>query len=77
LLILSANLQHWLFANQYSSLGEPPLNVIEAIPAALVFSFWSLLFFGWITVPAGALIGASAIAAIKWRKAGNSAATRR
>ncbi len=40
-----------------SSLGEPPMDPLTALWASWGFSFFSLIFFGWITVPAGALIG--------------------
>lgn len=40
-----------------SSLGEAPLDPIDGLWGCLVLSAWSLLLVGWITVPAGALVG--------------------
>lgn len=40
------------------SLGEMPMNPILAIAGALVYSFFSLLVVGWVTVPGGAALGA-------------------
>lgn len=35
-----------------------PIGPLEAFWVAAIYSFFSLLFFGWLTVPAGAIIGA-------------------
>jgi hypothetical protein len=43
--------------NAASSLGERTLNPLEAIFGSLLFSVFSLLFLGWLTIPIGALIG--------------------
>jgi hypothetical protein len=56
LLILSANLDYVLFGTT-SSLGEPPMNPFQGLAGAAVFSAWSLFLFGWVTIPAGALLG--------------------
>ena len=56
LLILSANLDYLWFGTT-SSLGEPPMNPFQALAGAAVFSGWSLFLFGWVTIPAGALLG--------------------
>jgi len=40
------------------SLGETPVNPVFALAGALVFTAWSLVLLGWITAPAGALLGA-------------------
>ncbi len=55
---LSRSICYWLTGGCLSSLKEPPLNPIYAIVCVLPFTLWSLLFFGLITVPAGALFGA-------------------
>lgn len=39
------------------SLGQAPINLFYAIPAAAVYSVFSLIFYGWLTVPAGGLMG--------------------
>lgn len=57
LLILDNNLCFWLLGGCGSSLGEPPIDPLNGLWGAAVFTLGSLLFFGWLTVPAGALIG--------------------
>ena len=39
------------------SLGGKPASVLEMLTGGFAFSFFSLLFFGWITIPASILIG--------------------
>lgn len=39
-------------------LGEQPFTVSHEVVAVLAFSVWSLLFYGWMTIVAGALTGA-------------------
>ena len=39
------------------SLNEAPMTFLEAIPMAGLYSGFSLLFLGWITVPGGAMVG--------------------
>jgi len=39
------------------SLGQPPMNPLHAFAAAAGYSAFSLVFYGWLTVPAGALLG--------------------
>ncbi len=41
-----------------SSAGDDTLNPISGLLGALVLSLWSVIFMGWITIPAGALVGA-------------------
>jgi hypothetical protein len=40
-----------------SSLGDKPSNPLESLAGCLVMTFWSLLIVGWLTVPAGAVVG--------------------
>jgi hypothetical protein len=56
-MLIGSNLCNALTGGCTGSLGDAPMGLLEAIPATLLFSGFSLLFFGWITVPAGALIG--------------------
>ena len=37
--------------------GGPPIDPLNALWGVWALSFWSLLFFGWITIPIGAIIG--------------------
>ena len=55
--IISANICYWILGGCRSSLGEPPIDLLNGLWGALALSFWSLLFFGWVTSPIGALIG--------------------
>lgn len=57
LFFLGANICYWLFGGCRSSLGEPPVDPVNALWGAGLFSVGSLLFFGWLTVPAGMVIG--------------------
>jgi hypothetical protein len=40
-----------------SSLGDTPSGPLESLAGCLVMTFWSLLIVGWLTVPAGAVVG--------------------
>jgi len=40
-----------------SSLNELTVNPIEALTACWIFSAWSWFLTGWLTVPAGGLLG--------------------
>jgi len=40
-----------------SSLSEPTVNPLEAVPGALVFSVMSCFIAGWLTVPVGGALG--------------------
>ncbi|MDO8520429.1 MAG: hypothetical protein Q7T11_09770 [Deltaproteobacteria bacterium] len=57
LYILSANISYWILGNRGGSF-EPPGDPLNGIWGALGLTLWSLLFFGWLTVPLGATIGA-------------------
>lgn len=57
LILVGAAICHLVTGGCTGSLGEAPMNPIFALAGAGVYSGLSLLFFGWITVPAGALIG--------------------
>jgi len=52
------------------SLGDPPANFLQALAGAAVYSAFSLVFFGWLTVPAGGLLGAL----LAWLQRGSHAA---
>ena len=57
LLILVNNLCYWLTGGCLDSLGQPPVDLLNALWGAAVLSIPSLVFFGWLTIPLGALIG--------------------
>ena len=57
----------WYLASMYNYVrmmqshnGDEPLGPVTGVAGALVFSFWSLLFTGWITLPLAAGLGALA-----------------
>ncbi|EIC23628.1 hypothetical protein Thi970DRAFT_01304 [Thiorhodovibrio frisius] len=47
----------YLWFGTTSSLGEPPMNPFQGLAGAAAFSAFSLFLFGWVTIPAGALLG--------------------
>ena len=48
----------WNYASgARTPLGDRALNPIEGLAGCLVLAFWSLLLTGWITVPAGGILG--------------------
>ena len=55
--IAIANFRYLVFGTGLSSLGEPPMNLLLGISGALGLSYWSWIFFGWLTVAAGGIIG--------------------
>ncbi len=56
LLIVKGNIAYWTYGT-VSSLGEPPIDLVDGIVGAAAFTFFSYLFVGWFTIPAGAAIG--------------------
>jgi len=54
---IAMNICHWVTGGCVGAMGEAPANVWEMMSASFAFSFFSLLFFGWITVPGSILIG--------------------
>lgn len=57
LVLLGAATCHGLTGGCTDSLGVAPMNVVQAVAAAGLYSLVSLLFFGWLTVPGGAIAG--------------------
>ncbi len=57
LIILSLNFDYWVLGGPGSSLGEPPIDPLSATAGAWVYCLFSWYLFGWITVPAGGIIG--------------------
>ncbi|MCU0418581.1 MAG: hypothetical protein MUC38_02900 [Cyclobacteriaceae bacterium] len=48
---LGMNICYWTTGGCTGSMGEPPAGLADSLLGAFGFSFFSLLFFGWITVP--------------------------
>lgn len=71
LLILGSNVCHWTTGGCTSSLGEPPIDPINGLWGAAVLATGSLLVIGWLTIPAGALIGGALAASMRARFGGN------
>jgi len=65
-LLLAAFLSYRLTDRPVSSLGEQPVDPVFGFVGAAGLALWSLVLFGWLTVPIGALSGA-AIAALQRR----------
>jgi hypothetical protein len=57
LLIWASSACHAITGGCTDSLGQAPMSPLHAIPAAAVYSGFSLVFYGWLTIPAGGLIG--------------------
>lgn len=51
------NICYLLTGGCTDSLGNKPASVFEMLTGSFAFSFFSLFFFGWITIPASILIG--------------------
>ena len=48
----------WHYLQRHtSSLGDKPVDPLQSFAGSLVMAFWSLLIAGWLTVPAGAIVG--------------------
>lgn len=47
----------YVFLGETSSLGEPPIDLLNGLWGAAVFSFWSLIVLGWLSAPFGGLLG--------------------
>jgi hypothetical protein len=58
LLMLGASACHAVLGACADSLGDVPMGPVDALWAAGLYSLFSLLLFGWLTVPAGAMAGA-------------------
>jgi hypothetical protein len=57
LLIGGAFACHAVTGGCTASLGDAPMNPLQAVPAAALYSGISLVFYGWLTIPAGGLLG--------------------
>jgi len=57
LLSIGMNICYWTTGGCTGSLGDPPASILSMIGGAFAFSFFSLLFFGWITAPCSVIIG--------------------
>lgn len=69
---LTGNFSYWILGQKVGSLDEPPIDPLNGIWAAIPLALWSLLFYGWLTLPLGATIGGILSFWIKRRKSGNT-----
>lgn len=67
---LGANVSFWLTGGPISSLGEPPADLLTAFLGAAGLTFFSLVIVGWLTVPAGALLGLAFASASRRQRGG-------
>ncbi|NJM11366.1 MAG: hypothetical protein HC889_05270 [Synechococcaceae cyanobacterium SM1_2_3] len=56
ILLVGAYVWHSL-SGEAVAVGSAPMNPMEAITAAGIYGAFSLLLIGWVTVPAGAMLG--------------------
>jgi hypothetical protein len=54
---IGMNLCYWTTGGCVGSLGDEPASIVAMLTGALGFSFFSLLFVGWISVPVSIAIG--------------------
>ena len=55
--LIVANIQYRVFGHRLGSLGEEPIDLFTGLGAMWIFTFFSWLFVGWVTVPMGAFLG--------------------
>ncbi len=56
-LSIGINICYWTTGNCIGILGDPPLSIVSMFGGAFAFSYFSLRFFGWITIPVSIIIG--------------------
>ncbi|EMP05523.1 hypothetical protein LEP1GSC124_0663, partial [Leptospira interrogans serovar Pyrogenes str. 200701872] len=54
--ILFANIEYWIL-NIRNPDNIPPLNPFSGLFVVSIGTLWSLIFYGWITLPIGAFVG--------------------
>jgi hypothetical protein len=54
---IGMNVCYWTTGGCTGSLGDAPAGIIEMISGSAAFSFFSLLFYGWITAPGAIILG--------------------
>ena len=57
MLSIGQNVCFWATGGCTGSLGDPPASILTMLTGAFAFSFFSLIFLGWITVSASVVIG--------------------
>lgn len=57
LMSIGMNICFWTTGGCTGSLGDPPASIFMMLGAAFAYSFFSLLFVGWVSAPASVVIG--------------------
>ena len=57
LLSIGMNICYLTTGKCIGSFGDPPTSVSSMLTGALAYSFFSLLFYGWLTIPVSIVIG--------------------
>ncbi len=57
LMSIGMNICYWTTGNCTGSLGEPPAQFWQMLIFGIGMTGWSLLFYGWITIPSSIVIG--------------------
>ena len=57
LLSIGMNICYWTTGECTRTLGDPPASILTMLGGAFAFSFFSILFFGWVTAPYSIIIG--------------------
>jgi len=57
LISIGMNICYWTTGNCTGSLGDPPASIVNMLTGAFAFSFFSLLFLGWLTIAYSIIIG--------------------
>lgn len=62
------NLCYWFTGGCTDSFGEPPVSILTMLGGGFIYSFFSLLFYGWITILGSVLSGLLLMFIMKSRK---------
>jgi membrane-bound metal-dependent hydrolase YbcI (DUF457 family) len=57
LVSIGMNICYWTTGNCTDSLGSPPMSVVSMLGTGFLYSAFSLVIVGWITIPASIIIG--------------------
>lgn len=56
-MLIGVNIEYHILGLQVGSLNDEPIDLISGIGYMWGYTFLSLLFFGWITIPIGGIVG--------------------
>jgi len=75
LIILGMNACYWITRGCTSTLGEAPVDPFLGLAAAFTYSLFSLIFYGWLTIPTGAVTAGILAAAFRKYKTSRGGST--